>query len=62
MPLLHKFDAEDSHNYSIQAAKYGLVPKDKTGNDPILSVNVYQNLMIDFWKAVEESNWISGRI
>ena len=40
MHYLHKLDPEDAHYYSIQAAKYGLVPRAKTVDSPCLSVSV----------------------
>jgi hypothetical protein len=45
MPLMHKLEPEDAHYWSIQAAKYGLVPVEKNTD-----VNKNERLKVDVLK------------
>ena len=48
MPTLRRIDPETVHRYSIQMAKYGLVPRMKTIDDPILVSNTKRDVLLSW--------------
>ncbi|OQR85108.1 dihydroorotate dehydrogenase, mitochondrial precursor [Achlya hypogyna] len=46
MPAVRLFDPETAHILAVKAAKYGLIPKDKRHDDPMLKVSAF-NMTFD---------------